>query len=83
MCKNKKKFVFPVLAKVRLDNYSNEDFGATALITPVNLSFHYIVPNSRGGMQEMSELIYKDIFKRHLRMEYSKLIGLDLTLIIP
>ena len=46
--KNKRNFIFPVRAKVRLDNYSTEDFGASALITPINLGYSYIISDSFG-----------------------------------
>lgn len=44
--KNKQKFIFPVGAKIRLDNYSTEDFGASALISPINLNYHYLIPDA-------------------------------------
>jgi len=69
LVKNKKKFIFPVVAKVRLDNYSTEDFGASALITPVNLSYSYFIATPLGRMQEMSENIFHDIFVRHMKLD--------------
>ena len=50
LVKNKRKFIFPVVAKVRLDNYSTEDFGASALITPINLSYSYFIATMHGRM---------------------------------
>lgn len=34
--RNKDKFIVPVFAKLRLDNYSNSDFGASAFIKTTN-----------------------------------------------
>jgi hypothetical protein len=50
LVKNKKKFIFPVVAKVRLENYSTEDFGASALITPINLSYSYFIATPLGKL---------------------------------
>lgn len=36
LIKTKDKFIIPVWAKIRLENYSTEDFGASALVSKVN-----------------------------------------------
>jgi hypothetical protein len=58
------------VAKVRLDNYSTEDFGASALITPINMSYNYIIPTNTGKMSEITETLFKDIFFKYFKMEY-------------
>lgn len=34
--KNKDMFIVPVTARVRLENYTNNDFGASALLNKIN-----------------------------------------------
>jgi hypothetical protein len=72
-----------VEAKIRLDNYSTEDFGASALITPINLNYSYMIPDAMGKMQEISENIFRDIFSRHMKLEQKSVEDLDVIFLIP
>ena len=46
--KNKSLFIFAFIAKVKLETSSNEDLFATALATPHNMNFQYIMLDKFG-----------------------------------
>ena len=61
LLKKKDRFVIPVIAKIRLENYSTLDFGASALVTRINLQMYYLVINKFGLLEELSENFYKEV----------------------
>lgn len=56
--KNKDMFIFPILAKVRIENYSNNDFGASALLHKINTQYYYLLLNNYGMLEECCENIF-------------------------
>jgi hypothetical protein len=39
---------------MRLDNYSSTDLGASALISPVNQNYNYVIINKFGRIEEIT-----------------------------
>lgn len=83
LIKNKNKFILPVNAKIRLENYSTEDFGASALITRINLQMYYLVVNKFGLLEELTENFYKEVLLRNMNYDLKSLKGLDCLKLIP
>jgi len=48
LIKNRNGFVVPVEGKIRLENYSTTEFGASALITRIITDNHHILLNKYG-----------------------------------
>ena len=46
--KNKQKFIFGFQGKIRLETSSNEDIGASALITPLSNGYDYVMLDEFG-----------------------------------
>ena len=46
--KNKKSFIFAFQAKVKLETMSNSDLFATALASPFNSNFQYLMMSDQG-----------------------------------
>lgn len=63
-------------ARVRLDNYSYQDFGASALLNPINQQYFYLIINKYGLLEELSENLYKSVFKKILDLNSLKWIDL-------
>jgi hypothetical protein len=59
LVKNFSGFIFPILAKVKIETSLPNDFGTSALILPTYLSYHYILLNSYGLIEEISEKLFK------------------------
>lgn len=57
--KNASGFVSPIVAKVKLETDLGDDFGSSALILPTYTNYHYIILNSYGLIEEISEKLYK------------------------
>ena len=51
--KNKGQFLVPINTRLRIET-SPTEFGATALITPVNLTFGYMILNEKGQIEEIT-----------------------------
>lgn len=58
LVKNKKGFIFPIVAKVRLETNIFNDFGSSALILPAYNNYHYILLNYYGLIEEISEKLF-------------------------
>ncbi|CAK94142.1 unnamed protein product (macronuclear) [Paramecium tetraurelia] len=81
--KNKESFIIPVYAKVRLENYSNSDFGSSALITQINQQNYYIVISKFGILEEISQNFYEDIIKKTFNCPPNQLKNLNFLRIMP
>ncbi|CAD8169424.1 unnamed protein product [Paramecium octaurelia] len=81
--KNKQQFIIPVYAKVRLENYSNSDFGSSALITQINQQNYYIVISRYGILEEMSQNFYQEIIQKTLNYYPYQLKNLNLLRLMP
>ncbi|CAD8184232.1 unnamed protein product [Paramecium pentaurelia] len=81
--KNKQQFIIPVYAKVRLENYSNNDFGSSALITQINQQNYYIVISRYGILEEMSYNFYEEIIQKTMNCYPYQLKNLNLLRLMP
>ncbi|CAD8110068.1 unnamed protein product [Paramecium sonneborni] len=81
--KNKESFIIPVHAKVRLENYSNNDFGSSALVTKINQQNYYIVISKFGILEELSQNFHEDIIKKTFNCPPSQLKNLNFLRIMP
>ncbi|CAD8174993.1 unnamed protein product [Paramecium pentaurelia] len=82
LVKLKSEFVIPINTRLRIEVNSLE-FGAQALMTPVNYSYGYLMLNEQGQIEEITKNIYEDIFKQYLRLELDFVKGLDFLIMIP
>ncbi|CAD8078829.1 unnamed protein product [Paramecium sonneborni] len=80
--KTKSQFVVPINTRLRLEASTNE-FGATALITPVNLTYGYMMLNEHGQIEELTKNLYDEIFEKFLGIELDYVKGLDCLIFIP
>ncbi|CAD8050843.1 unnamed protein product [Paramecium primaurelia] len=83
LVKNKKGFIFPIIAKVRLETNLYNDFGSSALILPADNNYHYILLNYYGLIEEISEKLFTQVFKPILGIELDKLQNIDCLKLIP
>ncbi|CAD8180216.1 unnamed protein product [Paramecium octaurelia] len=80
--KNKSQFVVPINTRLRIEA-SPTEFGATALITPVNQQYGYMMLNEQGQIEELTQNIFEDIFEKQLGFEVDQIKGLDCLFFIP
>ncbi|CAK56775.1 unnamed protein product (macronuclear) [Paramecium tetraurelia] len=80
--KTKSQFVVPINTRLRIEA-SPTEFGATALITPVNLTYGYMMLNEQGQIEELTQNLFESVFEKHLGLELSQLKGLDCLVFIP
>ncbi|CAD8118325.1 unnamed protein product [Paramecium sonneborni] len=80
--KNKSQFVVPINTRLRIEASSTE-FGATALITPVNLTYGYMMLNEQGQIEELTQNLFEDVFEKHLGYEIDQIKGIDCLIFIP
>ncbi|CAK65785.1 unnamed protein product (macronuclear) [Paramecium tetraurelia] len=83
LVKNKKGFIFPIIAKVRLETNLFNDFGSSALILPANNNYHYILLNYYGLIEEISEKLFTQVFQPILRIDLDQLQNIDCLKLIP
>ncbi|CAD8172866.1 unnamed protein product [Paramecium octaurelia] len=80
--KNKGQFLVPINTRLRIET-SPTEFGATALITPVNLTFGYMILNEKGQIEEITQNIFEEMFQKHLGIQISQIRGLDCLFFVP
>ncbi|CAD8077604.1 unnamed protein product [Paramecium primaurelia] len=80
--KTKSQFVVPINTRLRIEA-SPTEFGATALITPVNLTYGYMMLNEQGQIEELTQNLFENVFEKHLGLELNQLKGLDCLFFIP
>ncbi|CAD8061459.1 unnamed protein product [Paramecium primaurelia] len=80
--KNKGQFLVPINTRLRIET-SPTEFGATALITPVNLTFGYMILNDKGQIEEITQNIFEEMFQKHLGIQISQVRGLDCLFFVP
>ncbi|CAD8097985.1 unnamed protein product [Paramecium sonneborni] len=80
--KNKGQFLIPINTRLRIET-SPTEFGATALITPVNLTFGYMMLNEKGQIEEITQNIFEEMFQKNLGIQIGQLRGLDCLFFIP
>ncbi|CAD8174955.1 unnamed protein product [Paramecium pentaurelia] len=80
--KNKSQFVVPINTRLRIEA-SPTEFGATALITPVNLTYGYMMLNEQGQIEELTQNLFEEVFEKHLGFEVDQIKGLDCLFFIP
>ncbi|CAD8084709.1 unnamed protein product [Paramecium sonneborni] len=82
LVKLKSQFVIPINTRLRIE-VNPFEFGAQALMTPVNHSYGYLMLNEQGQIEEITKNLYEDIFKQYLGLEFELVRGLDFLLMIP
>ncbi|CAD8180186.1 unnamed protein product [Paramecium octaurelia] len=82
LVKLKSGFVIPINTRLRIE-VNSQQFGAQALMTPVNYSYGYLMLNEQGQIEEITKNIYEDIFKQYLGLDFDFVRGLDFLLMIP
>ncbi|CAD8086157.1 unnamed protein product [Paramecium sonneborni] len=82
LVKLKSQFVIPINTRLRIE-VNPFEFGAQALMTPVNQSYGYLMLNEQGQIEEITKNLYEDIFKQYLGLELDFVRGLDFLLMIP
>ncbi|CAD8156585.1 unnamed protein product [Paramecium octaurelia] len=80
--KTKSQFVVPINTRLRLEA-STTEFGATALITPVNFTYGYMMLNEQGQIEELTKNLFDDVFEKYLGVELEQVRGLDCLIFIP
>ncbi|CAK72901.1 unnamed protein product (macronuclear) [Paramecium tetraurelia] len=80
--KNKGQFLVPINTRLRIET-SPTEFGATALITPVNLTFGYMILNEKGQIEEITQNIFEEMFQKHLGISVQQIRGLDCLFFVP
>ncbi|CAD8086203.1 unnamed protein product [Paramecium sonneborni] len=80
--KTKSQFVVPINTRLRIEA-SLTEFGATALITPVNLKYGYMMLNESGQIEELTQNLYENVFEKYLGLELDYVRGLDCLFFIP
>ncbi|CAD8087653.1 unnamed protein product [Paramecium sonneborni] len=80
--KNKGQFLVPINTRLRIET-SPTEFGATALITPVNLTFGYMILNEKGEIEEITQNIFEEMFQKYLGIQISQIRGLDCLFFVP
>ncbi|CAD8176444.1 unnamed protein product [Paramecium pentaurelia] len=80
--KNKGQFLIPINTRLRIET-SPTEFGATALITPVNLTFGYMMLNEKGQIEEITQNIFEEMFQKNLGIQIGQLRNLDCLFFIP
>ncbi|CAK75992.1 unnamed protein product (macronuclear) [Paramecium tetraurelia] len=83
LVKNKLGFIFPIIAKVRLETDLGSDFGSSALILPTYQNYHYIMLNKHGLMEEISNKLYNEVILPILCVDLKGLKSLDCLKLIP
>ncbi|CAD8077568.1 unnamed protein product [Paramecium primaurelia] len=82
LVKLKSEFVIPINTRLRIE-VNPLEFGAQALMTPVNQTYGYLMLNEKGQIEEITQNIYEDIFKQYLGLDLDSVKGLDFLLMIP
>ncbi|CAD8149760.1 unnamed protein product [Paramecium pentaurelia] len=83
LVKNKLGFIFPIIAKVRLETDLGCDFGSSALILPTYQNYHYIMLNKYGLVEEISDKLYNEIILPILCIDLKSIKSLDCLKLIP
>ncbi|CAK75457.1 unnamed protein product (macronuclear) [Paramecium tetraurelia] len=83
LVKNKLGFIFPIIAKVRLETDLGSDFGSSALILPTYQNYHYIMLNKYGLVEEISEKLYNEIIQPILCIDIKTIKSVDCLKLIP
>ncbi|CAD8063278.1 unnamed protein product [Paramecium sonneborni] len=83
LVKNKLGFIFPIIAKVRLETDLGADFGSSALILPTYQNYHYIMLNKYGLVEEISDKLYNEFILPILCIDLKNIKLLDCLKLIP
>ncbi|CAD8059998.1 unnamed protein product [Paramecium primaurelia] len=83
LVKNKLGFIFPIIAKVRLETDLGSDFGSSALILPTYQNYHYIMLNKYGLVEEISDKLYNEVILPILCIDLKDIKSLDCLKLIP
>ncbi|CAD8064038.1 unnamed protein product [Paramecium sonneborni] len=83
LVKNMKGFIFPIIAKVRLETNLFNDFGSSALILPSDNNYHYILLNYNGLIEEISQKLFLQVLKPILQIELDRIQNIDCLKLIP
>ncbi|CAD8067182.1 unnamed protein product [Paramecium sonneborni] len=83
LVKNKLGFIFPIIAKVRLETDLRTDFGSSALILPTYQNYHYIMLNKYGLVEEISNKLYNEVILPILCIDLKNIKQLDCLKLIP
>ena len=81
--KNKSKFIFPVLARLKTQHLFNREFGASGLIKGVQTNSGYIIVGVNGKIEEISQNVYERIFSSVLKTEVDKIRRFCIYKFIP
>ena len=81
--KNKSKFIFPVLARLKTEHLFDREFGASGLIKGVETNSGYIIVGTNGKIEEISQNIYEKIFSSTLKNEVDKIRRFCIYKFIP
>lgn len=65
--KNKRKFIFPVNARLKAEHLLDNEFGASAIFTFIDTNSEFMIVGKQGRIEEISEGLYQRIFSKCLR----------------
>lgn len=62
-------FVFPLTMRLRLDQFGENDFGASAFLLRPKLGVEYVLFDDKFMLLEITELLYRKLLRVHFGQE--------------
>ncbi|KAL4431813.1 hypothetical protein ABPG74_015253 [Tetrahymena malaccensis] len=80
---NQKGFIVPVDLRVKIDHFSNQDYGVSGLLTKISQLTEYILLTDDFCISNMTEKLYRQCFYFQFKDEYHRIKSIDILRIIP
>jgi len=81
---DKQNFIFPIKLRLKIDVFSNEDFGATGFMLPINKKFSYAIASLEGRVLNISKSLFdKSFFRLITEVTWKQLYRINMGMCLP
>ncbi|EAS04134.2 transmembrane protein, putative (macronuclear) [Tetrahymena thermophila SB210] len=82
LCKQQNGFIFPMIKRIKIDQFTEKDFGVCAFFEQINNGYDYMLCNRKGAIQGISQKLFEDTISKFLKSP-DKLAQYDIGRLIP
>ncbi|KAL4492575.1 hypothetical protein ABPG72_007688 [Tetrahymena utriculariae] len=82
LCKQQNGFLFPMIKRIKIDQFTERDFGVCAFFEQLNNGYDYMLCNRKGAIQGISQKLFEDSMSKFLKSP-EKLVQYDIGRLIP
>ncbi|KAL4478158.1 hypothetical protein ABPG73_000358 [Tetrahymena malaccensis] len=82
LCKQQNGFIFPMIKRIKIDQFTERDFGVCAFFEQLNNGYDYMLCNRKGAIHGISQKLFEDSISKFLKSP-DKLAQYDIGRLIP